>query len=77
MYRPAADPADRFGFFVPVDSGSQYGAITIWAVLGFVLVWWLLSWLWAVLLSTKWLAVRGPPPRRVVMQSTGRYWIDE
>lgn len=62
----------------PNAIGTKAGAITIWVVLGFVRLWWLLSWSLAVLQSTAILrdrrqVPRHQAPRRQVMQTAAEY----
>lgn len=61
----------------PDINSTKAGAITIWLVLGFVRLWWLLSWLLAVLRSTAILRDPRQVPKRHVMQTTAAYVLLE
>lgn len=72
----AAVTQDRGLNLILVDPdiiSTKARAMTIWVVLGFVRLWWLLSWLLAVLRSTAILSDRRQVPRRQVMQTTADY----
>lgn len=70
----AAAEEPYFGLSPPgAPVGNKIGAIFIFVGLGLVRLWWLLSWAYAVLSSTKWLRERGGAPRRAVMQTDVRF----
>ncbi|ROW01906.1 hypothetical protein VMCG_05536 [Cytospora schulzeri] len=63
-----------FGLFNPgAPMGNKIGAVFIFVGFGLVRLWWLSSWAYAVLWSTKWLRERGGAPRRAVMQTSLRF----
>lgn len=75
----AADEAPSFGLTSPgpvSGSGNKVGAVIIFVGLGWVRLWWLLSWAYGVLLSNQWMRMYVPAPARAVMQTSHRFIID-
>lgn len=67
MYAVAVDEFD----IVPAGSseGNKAGAMAIWAVLGFLRLWWVASWLLAYLRSWHWVRYFPVPLSKYVMQT--------
>lgn len=75
MWALPAD-VDYFGLTSPGSApplGNKVGAVFIFVGLGWVRLWWLLCWAYAVLLSNQWIREHGGAPRRAVMQTSLRF----